>query len=142
MKVKYEITSGKHFWDQMKRINDLMMEGYYPVSLDKVDGGEKYALYLYDDLALNDEVSKTFVITMVENVLFPLQYKYLGPGVVLGMSLQKKDYGEWVQIYEYPKEPVVTCGDLFVVVLEGAFNLLKNVLIGIGAGINKFFDNF
>lgn len=141
MGARYEITSGKYFWDQMKRINDLIAEGYYPVSLDKVDNGEKYTLYLYDDLALNDDVARTFVITMAENVLFPLQYRYLGPGVALGMSLQKKDHSEWVQIYEYPREPVVTCGDLFMALLEGVFNLFKNAIIGVGAGINNFFDN-
>ena len=146
MKVKYEITSGEKFWGSVNEISDAVEKGYAPkvIKLDNPHGNhQSRIIYEFDDMTHKGPISiVTDVSIALETVLFPYQYKYMGEDVMINVLLQNAEGMKWsVMIYRYPDTQNITMGDRVVFILKKAFDLVKDALIGVGTGIDKFFND-
>ena len=144
MKMRYMITFGEHFWKKVDEINDIMSKGFSPVRVEVVDPHSRASRYIYpfNDMPNGDPFTNIMnLVSILESTLFPFQYSYLGPDVTIGVLLEDTSGNTMqVEIFKYPKDPVVAWYDSTIHSLKMILSRFKKGLSAIGICINRFID--
>ena len=145
MKMRYMITFGERFWKKIDEINDIMSNGFSPVRVEAVDPHSRASRYIYpfNDMPSGDSFTNVMnLVSILENTLFPFQYAYLGPDVTISILLEDASGNKTrVEIFRYPKDPVVAWYDSTIQSLKMVLSRFKRGLGAIGICINNFIYN-